>query len=131
MFKILPIQSKEEQAECAELCNAEYIADAFGYAMRDFETNALMGFAQFDIGGDNATLYALKPVKSADDFEAMFILGRQTLNFMEKCGAETVVASEECADITLLKAIGFKGSDDGYYSIHIKGIFDGHCKSCS
>ena len=130
MFKILPIQSKEEQAECARLCDAEFLADAFGYAMRDYETDELMGFAQFDIGGENAILSALKPVNGADDFEAMFILGRQTLNFMEKCGAQTVIASEECADITLLKAIGFKRGDEGCYSIHIKGIFEGHCNNC-
>ena len=130
MFKILPIQSKEEQAQCAELCNAVYLAEAFGYAMRDFETESLMGFAQFDICGERAELYDLKPANGGDDFEAMFILGRQTLNFMEKCGAEIVYAAEGCADITLLKAIGFKLCDNGGYSIHIKGIFEGHCKSC-
>ena len=130
MFKITPLQSEDEIRECARACGATEKPGYFAYAMRDLTDLSLMGFAQFDILGDDAVLADLKPVPSLDDFEAMFILGRQTLNFMEKCGAERVSASKDAAEIVLLKAIGFKEDDDKIYKMNIKGLFDGHCSSC-
>ena len=49
MFKITPIQSIDEQMECAKKFNTVYKSGAFGYSMRDAESGMLMVFSQFEI----------------------------------------------------------------------------------
>lgn len=128
MFKITPIQDKETQtkhaAECGIICRDGF----FAYAMLDTETLELMGMSQFEISTDVGYISDLVSRIGYDDFEAMFILGRQTMNFIDLCGVHTVRASAETTDERLLRAIGFKKQENGEYFCDMDGMFDGkHC----
>ena len=125
MFKITPVQEKSRQKELCAIFGAEFHPDAFGYIMYDIDTEELMGFSQFEILSEGY-IYDLLPMKGTDDFEAMFILGRQTMNFIDICGAHTCRASSSAGDARLLRAIGFKDMGDGLFC-DMTGMFDGHC----
>ena len=127
MFKITPIQEKSLQEQCAIACDANFIPDSFGYMMSDAETGELMGFSQFTINSDSGYIYDLKSKIGYSDFEAMFILGRATLNFIDLCGTHTCKASIEAADEKLMKCIGFKRDENSEYFVDMTGMFDGHC----
>ena len=127
MFKISPIQDKELQKKYAEDCSAEFCPDLFAYSMINQETDELMGMAQFDISSDCGYIHTLKSKIGYTDFEAMFILGRATMNFIDMCGAHKCRADKDSAEERLLKAIGFKLQDDGQYFADMAGMFDGHC----
>ena len=128
MFKISPIQSKEEQIEIAKACGSYYKDGAFGYVMKDSESGALMGFAQFEINSDGGLLLDLRPAGCGDDYEAMFILGRATMNFIDMCGTHSLKAHADAGETTLLRAIGLKPADDGSFYCDMTGFFDGsHC----
>ncbi len=129
MFKISPIQSPEAQIDCARKCNAEYKEGAFAYSMNDAESGELMGFSQFEINEKGGVLLDLRPVnKYSEDYEAIFILGRATMNFIDLCGAHTLTAKCDAADNTLLCAIGLKLQEDGTFFCDMTGFFDGsHC----
>lgn len=116
------------QAECAKKCNTEYKSGAFAYSMNDSQTAELMGFSQFEITESGGRLLDLRPIPGSDDYEAMFILGRATMNFIDMCGTHTLSADPTAADITLLRAIGLKPMEDGTYFCDMTGFFDGsHC----
>lgn len=125
MFKIAPVEEKSRQNEICLLCGAEFIPDAFCYQMFDIDSGQLMGMSQFEIG-EYGFIFDLKEAPGRNDFEAMFILGRQTMNFIDKCGAHTCRAAIDAGDETLIKAIGFKDAD-GYSFCNMTGMFDGHC----
>ena len=128
MFKITPVQNIEEQRKYADECGIPCREGYFAYAMADADTLALMGMAQFEITNGEAYISDLAPAKKTDDFEAMFILGRQTMNFIDLCGVHTVRASAETTDEQLLRAIGFKKQESGEYFCDMDGMFDGsHC----
>lgn len=128
MFKISPIQSATEQIECANKCNCEYKEGSFAYKMCDNDSGELMGFAQFEITENGGYLHDLRPAVGYDDYEAMFILGRATMNFIDLCGSHTLCASQNSGDNTLLRAIGLKPTDNGEYFCDMTGFFDGsHC----
>ena len=125
MFKITPVQNKDEQIALCELCRANYREGAFAYIMFDIDSGDVMGMSQFEIG-ESGYIYDIKEAPNHDDFEAMFILGRQTMSFIDTCGAHTCYA-DKCAGIErLLKAIGFKENGDRLYC-DMTGMFDGHC----
>ena len=127
MFKIEAIQSFEVQKKYAKLCNCEAKIGYFAYAMFDVETNNPMGFAQFDIRGEIGLISDLREIGGNDDFEAMFILGRSTMNFIDLCGAHEAVADEDAGDERLMKAIGFNKNDEGNYYCNMTGMFTGGC----
>lgn len=116
------------QKKCAKACGVEYICGTFAYAMNDAETGVLMGFSQFEINESGGYLYDLSPAIGYDDFEAMFILGRSTMNFIDLCDVHTLTASANSADEKLLRALGLKLREDGTYFCDMTGFFDGsHC----
>lgn len=125
MFKITPIQDKTRQKEICELCGAEFRPDAFAYQMYDMDSGEIMGMSQFEIG-ETGYIYDIKEASGKDDFEAMFILARQTMNFIDLCGAHFCYADKGAGKERLLIAVGFKEKDGKYFS-DMTGMFDGHC----
>lgn len=127
MFKISPIQDKDLQKAYAEECGAKFCPELFAYSMINQETGELMGMAQFDIRTDCGYIYTLRTKIGYSDFEAMFILGRATMNFIDICGIHLCRASADSAEERLLKSIGFKLQENGEYLADMTGMFDGRC----
>ena len=129
MFKISPIQSVDLQVKYAKECNAAYKENSFAYAMTDIDTGELMGFSQFEINEHGGLLLDLRSApKYKDDYEAIFILGRATMNFIDLCGSHTLASTTDAADENLLRAIGLRPQDDGTLFCDMTGFFDGsHC----
>ena len=125
MLKVLPIQSKDHQKECAEKCAVPYIADALAYEAT--VDGALVGICQFRVTADGGLIYDLASLPGIDDFESMFIMGRGTLNFIDLCGVHRARFVGEVKDATLLRAVGFKENSDGVFEINLEGFFEDHC----
>jgi len=128
MFKITPIQGIVEQKKCAEECGIPVREGFFAYEMLDVDTQELMGMAQFEIGDGVGYIADLIPRIDYDDFEAMFILARATMNFIDTCGAHICRAPLTASDATLMRAIGFKEAG-GEYVADMTHFFDGSCHS--
>lgn len=126
MFKITPIQDEKTKSELFTKYGIHMREGYFSYLMYDMETGAPMGISQFDVKGDTGYISDLRATDDKDDFEAMFILGRQTMNFIDLCGAHLCEAAAEAGDGRLLHAIGFRECD-GKLFVDMTGMFDGHC----
>lgn len=122
IFRITPVQDKAEQKRICELCGAELRQESFAYVMLDTVTGEVMGMSQFELLGEVGVIYDLREAPGLDDFEAMFILGRQTMNFIDICGAHICRATEAAGDARLMHAIGFRDGE-----CNMAGMFDGHC----
>ena len=127
VFKITPVQDKARQKELCELCGASFNEEYFAYVMFDTVTDEVMGMSQFEISGGTGYISDLRSAHDVDDFEAMFILGRQTMNFIDLCGAHLCTAAIDAGNEALLKAIGFRNKDGDRLVCNMTGMFDGHC----
>lgn len=128
MLVIKPITDKDEQIEICSKCGIEYIEGHFAYKAHD--DGVLIACSQFDINSKGALIDAIKQViGTKDDFEAMFILGRAVLNFLDLCGIEKAYfpsfSSE--SEERLAKAIGFKYVD-GVLEATLTNMFDAKCE---
>jgi hypothetical protein len=128
MLKVLPIQTKSEQEEICKKCNVEFKPDLLAYsATVDGE---LRGVSQFKLTEKGGLVYDIAPAIDTYDFEALFVLGRGTLNFIDLCGVHYAIylASVETEEKErLIKAIGFKKTDSGSFEIDLNGFFTDHC----
>ena len=127
MFKISPINDFEIQKSAAQECGRTALPSYFSYSMRNTEDSTLMAFSQFEIDGENGFISDIAPRIGYDDFEAMFILGRATMNFIDLCGAHYCYAARNAGDERLLRAIGFRDNGGEFLECDMTGMFDGHC----
>ena len=128
MLKVLPIQSKINQEEICLRCGVEYDPDLLAYSAT--VDDELAGVCQFKLTDKGGMVYDLAPVKDSFDFEAMFVLGRGTLNFIDLCGVHYAIYRGEVKDEQterLVKAVGFKLTDRGTYEVNLEGFFTDHC----
>ncbi len=126
MFKITPVNDPKEASFAASLCKIEYIPECFMYKMFDIESGELLGISQFDIKEGHGIIKNFAFANGCSDFEAMFILARQTMNFINACGTEELYAETDSSDERLLHAVGFKKIEEGYF-VNTHGMFDGKC----
>ena len=128
MLKVLPIQTKAEQAEICKLCGVEFKPDLLAYsATVDGE---LRGVSQFKLTAEGGLVYDVAPALNTYDFEALFVLGRGTLNFIDLCGVHYAIycgTVENEQKERLLKSIGFKKTDSGSLELDLTGFFTDHC----
>lgn len=126
MLIIKPIQDKSYQKEVCQLCGFKFEPMSFAYS--ENEDEKLIAACQFDILGANGTISDFGMVKGVEeDIEALIILGRAVLNFMELSGVETCTFDSTDANAyKYSKMIGF-AKKDGKKEICLKGLFDGKC----
>ncbi len=127
MLKVLPIQTKAEQEQLCENCNIKFCPDLLAYAAT--VDGEFVGMSQFKLTAEGGLVYDLAPVNERYDFEAMFVLGRGTLNFIDLCGVHNAsyvgkIADEQAA--RLLRAVGFR-EENGEWKINLEGFFTDHC----
>ncbi len=128
MLKVLPIQTKAEQEKICLACGVKYDPDLLAYSAT--VDDILAGVCQFKLTDKGGLLYDLSPVKDSFDFEALFVLGRGTLNFIDLCGVHKASFLGTAADEQtqrLIKAVGFKEQEDGSFTVDLEGFFTDHC----
>ena len=128
MLKVLPIQSKADQEDICKQCNVEFKPDLLAYAAT--VDDKLCGVSQFKLSAEGGLVYDISPAIDTYDFEALFVLGRGTLNFIDLCGVHYAIykGTVESEDKErLLKAIGFKKTDGGSFEVDLNGFFTDHC----
>ena len=126
MLKVLPIQTKAEQQAICQLCGVEYKPDLLAYSAES--DGRLAGVCQFKLTDKGGVIYDIAPANDFESFEALFVMGRGALNFIDLCGVHIAFFDGEVKDETLIKAIGFKKNAEGRYEMNLEGFFDEPCK---
>ena len=125
MIKVLPIQSKDLQKEICEKCGTEYDPDLLAYAA--YTDDRLAGVCQFKLTDKGGVIKNISPTIDHEDKEALFVMGRGALNFIDLCGVHFATYCGEAMDEPLLRRIGFKKNSDGIFEINLEGFFTDHC----
>jgi hypothetical protein len=124
MLEIKPRQTTEEQKEICELCGIEFDPDCLAYSAK--ENGGLLGVSQFRIFGKYAVIYDLINVLNIDDLEALIIMGKATLNFINNCGIDDVIIKPQ--NNNLPQILGFKKDENGVYKLNLEGYFESPCE---
>ena len=136
MLKVLPVQSKAQQEELCTRCGVIFQPDLLAYAATVDEK--FVGICQFKLTSEGGFIYDIakltdrdvpedQKARDASDFEALFVMGRGALNFIDLCGVHKAFYVGEPVDEPLIRAIGFKQNDNGRYEINLEGFFTDHC----
>ncbi len=129
MLIVKPILEKSKQEEICKECGAVYDADLL--ACSAYDSDCLVGFCQFALSEKTAILTDLRPKIGVDDFEAMFILARGTLNYIDLCGIHFARCTADAGDLSLIRAIGFREVGENLFEMDLTNEFNGKCTHCN
>jgi len=129
MLTVLPIQSKiEQEATCAR-CGIPYRIECMAYAAE--VDDQLVGICQFYLnsdGGHITDFAEFVPEGAQPDNEALFIMARGCLNFIDLCGVHTAYFEAEFANTDLVHAIGFRKNNENRWVMDLEGFFEHPCQ---
>ncbi len=127
MLEIKPVQTKEEQQRIALLCEMEYRSEDLMYVA--YVDGEIVGASQFGYEDKKAWVHQIAPAPGKNDWDALFIMGRQTVNFIDLSGTHEAwmrpFGEENCA---LARRIGFREQADGIWYMNLEGFFDHPCQ---
>jgi len=125
MLRIIPIQAKEEQKRLMEACGIPYRPECLAYAA--YEEGTLIGGAQFYFENAACHITDIRCKEGVDDDEALFIMGRGLLNFVDMCGIHDAYIDEpERHNKRLTARIGFWKNEEGLEYMNLRGFFTDH-----
>ena len=128
MLIIKPVQEKTDQDKfCAE-CGVSYEPDALCYAA--WVDEKLVGICQFKPMAGGAHIIDLVRAKGTDDLDALFIMGRQTMNIIDlhgvhECWFDDTAVAKTSADFA--KSLGFI-EKNGKLWVDLNGFFNSPCE---
>ena len=126
MLEVLPIQDKQEQEALCARCGIPFRTEMLAYkALVDGE---LRGLCQFTMSAEGGRIVDFSAFPNAYEFEAMFVMGRAALNFIDLCGVHRAFFDADCDNEILIKAIGFSRNPDGRYEMDLTDFFKEPCK---
>lgn len=125
MLIIRPIADKEQQAAYAKACGVPFHADDLAYA--GYEEGTFVALSQFRLHETGGILDTLSLCRGSSDWEALFILARQTLNWIDLHGFHICHCAPEAGDPRLLRLVGFGKGTDGSLIADMSHMFDGSC----
>ena len=105
MLEIKPIQNKDEQEAACARCGVAYHPDMMAYSAKD--DGNFIGVAQFTIIEGAGYIQSITLTEGTDDFEALFLMGRAMLNFIDLCGIHQAFCADDAAEPRILTAIGY------------------------
>ena len=125
MLKVLPVQSKLTQEEICIKCGVKYNADLLAYAA--YVDDRLAGVCQSKLTDKGGIIYDLAPTNDFYSRDALFVMGRGALNFIDLCGVHFATYKGSTEDEPLILQIGFKKTEQGEFEINLEGFFTDHC----
>lgn len=124
MLRARALRDINEQKACCEVCGMTHNPDMLYFAIFENETDCL-GTMEFRFTKEGAKLTDVKPKIGTYDDEAMFILGKATLNFIDLVGPKYV---EYAADDEKLCGLLEFFPKNGVMQVNLEGYFDEPCK---
>ena len=131
MLKVFPIQDKADQMRLCERCGVTFNPELLAYQATVEDVFA--GVCQFKLSPGGGIVYDLAPDQSKPvDTEAMFVMGRAALNFIDLCGIHRAFFDGDVSvpGETLIHAIGFQKNDEGRFEMDLTDFFTTPCKHC-
>ena len=132
MLEVLPIQSKTEQETICKYCGVPYDVDLMAY--KAISDGVIVGVCQFtmnETGGHIKNLSAITgdDITSQARAEALFVMGRATLNFIDLCVVHIAYFEDASfPDNAMISAIGFKKNTEDVWCMDLTDFFKHPCQ---
>ena len=127
MIRVSPIQEKTEQERLCRQCAIPYGASLLAYGAYS-EDGTFAGICQFSMDAEGGHIHHLATPTGEDPEDALFVMGRAALNFIDLCGIKFAFFDGAFPTDALLRRIGFTPDEKGRYTVSLDGFFTHPCQ---
>ena len=117
MFFVKPIKDIELQKDICKIVGDVYVPGTLAYCSAELSENETIdhyiGICQF-IPGEDAKIVSLSPAPGCEEDEAIIILLRTVMSFLERAGSKTMILPFSAGPAEILKKCGLVKSENGY-----------------
>ena len=124
MLTARAIQDTNEQKKCCDCCGMTHDADLLYYAIFENDSDCL-GTCGFRFCKNKAVIVDIAPKCDTYDKEAMFILGKAVLNFIDRVNFKNVEYTAQDTELATLLEFFTK---DGVLQVNLTDYFTEPCK---
>jgi len=133
MFVIRPVSDKALQEELCSVCTCPYLAEDFSYFAADLSEDGskllgILGICQFGIRATCGVIHHLQPYPGTFDEEVMTIMARTAMEFVHRCGCDTMVLDAAACSSDFAQKIGFRPDENGIYTIDLVEFYKSPCR---
>lgn len=132
MLEVLPIQTKTEQETICKYCGVAFDQELMAY--KAISDGVVVGVCQFTMNQTGGHILNLAVIQGSDitqkaRAEALFVMGRATLNFIDLCGVHIAYFEDTTfPDEAMISAIGFKKNENGVWCMDLTDFFKHPCQ---
>ena len=135
MLIIRRITDKSFQEELCVLCGAEYDPHSFAYLAAEGRAekegvviDSYIGILQFTMDSGGGYINTLKTVEGVSDDEALIIMTRAAMQYMNSIELPYVYIDEDAAPAYLINRMSFRQDDHGEYCIDLDKFYAAPCE---
>lgn len=135
MLIIRRIMEKSLQEELCSLCGVRYDAMSFAYLAAEGHMepegavlDSYIGVLQFTMDNEGGYINTLSTVEGVEDDEALIIMTRATMEYMNSIELPYVYIDEDAAPAVLIYQMGFRQNEYGELCIDLERFYDEPCK---
>lgn len=133
MLLITPIQDEKYHIELAKRCGFTAVPFSLAYlaANADEKTHEIIseiGICEFTIHNDEGTITALASLPDVSDDEALMIMARTAMSFINRCGIKNAHFAQGAAKHDMMKSLGFRCGDNNVFSIDLDEFYKSPCR---
>ena len=132
MFEVQPVRSRELQRDIAAAVGCPFCENTFAFYAAELtddakEVTSLIALCQFTYAPEEAVVKSVGIMPGSEDDEAVTILIRAVMAFLNRAEIPFVYADEGSAPAGMLKAWGFRKTESGRPGIDLKKFYRSPC----
>ena len=135
MFQIQPVRSKDLQRQLAEAVGAPYYPETYAFYAVELTDDAaavtaLLGLCQFTYAPEESVIRSVKPAPGAEDDEAITVMVRAVMSFLNHAEIPYVFISPDAAEPERIRRWGFrplKSDPEGLPGIDLGKFYRSPC----
>lgn len=131
MFEVQPVRSREFQSQIADALGCPFYDNTYAFFAGEITDDArtvtsLIGMCQFTLDPEKCVIRSIAAAPGCEDDEAMIVLVRAVMSWIDKAEIPFVAAEESAASRETIRSLGFR-EVDGEWIIDLKKFYRSPC----
>lgn len=133
MFQVTPVRSRELQTDMAASVGCPFFDDTFAFCAVELSDDAarvtgLIALCQFTYSPEEAVIKSVGVMPGSEEDEAVTVLVRGVMAFLNKAEIPFVYIDEEAAPADRIKKWLFRRTEDGRLGIDLGKFYRAPCR---
>lgn len=132
MFKVQPVRLPELQDKIADALGGKKIENTYSFFAGEMEADFTtvkypIALCRFTLTPQKAVIKALDIAKGSEKDEAVTVLIRAVMSWVNRAGVPLIEFEDGAADDNFIKSVSFRRNDSGIWEVNLDKFYKSPC----